>query len=117
MAFLKYSLYRLLIIAVFTAILIWLGAHPYLAVALAAVLGALVSYLVLPRTRQEVVAQMAAHDPLRRRQPRTDAASAEEDAVLDVQTAPAPDAQTTPTADTQTTPARGSALNEDQHNQ
>lgn len=126
MAFLKYSLYRLLIIVAFTALLIWLGAHPYLAVAIAAILGALVSYLVLPRTRQEVVEQMAAHDPLRRRMQRTDTASAEEDAALEGHmkqeplpepaaalepgAAPAPGAATEPSANS-------SQLDKDQHDQ
>lgn len=85
MAFLRYTLYRILFVLGAAGLLYLAGMRSFLMWAVAIVIGALLSYVLLDRPRRQAVAEIAAHDPLKkkRREPKPDAASAEEDSLID----------------------------------
>lgn len=87
-AFLTYTLYRILLIAGAGGILVLAGFNWRSPITwiIAVLIGALLSYVLLDRPRRAAVAQLAEHDPLRARrtrEQRADAASSEEDLLLD----------------------------------
>ncbi len=80
-AFAKYTVFRLTIFVVTLGLLAWAGASALLALALAAVLSALLSYLLLRPLRDQVTADLAART--QRRFARGGSASAGHDAAVE----------------------------------
>ncbi|MDO5727627.1 MAG: DUF4229 domain-containing protein, partial [Bowdeniella nasicola] len=67
MALVKYSLYRLILAAALTYVLWLIGFHIYLAVALAVVIAAMLSFIFLPKTGTAAANQLASFIPQRKR--------------------------------------------------
>ena len=91
-AFAKYTLFRLAIFVGTLGLLAWAGASALLALALAAVISALLSYLLLRPLRDQVAADLAARTQRRlaRGEARTAGKDAEiEDAAIDSTATPA----------------------------
>ena len=80
-AFARYTLFRLVIFVAVFGVVIWAGAQALLALALAAVISALLSYLLLRPLRDQVAGELAART--QRRLARGTAASAGQDAEIE----------------------------------
>lgn len=79
----KYSLYRLVLAAACTYVLWLLGFHIYLAIVLAVIIAAMLSYILMPNTRSAAASQVAHLTPKRRGPSEVQKGEAEEDALVD----------------------------------
>lgn len=79
-AWIKYTLYRILVFAIILAVLLAIQVNPYIATFIAAILGLIISGLFFRKTRDQVALELAT----RRAKPKTSRRDDAEEDSLDI---------------------------------